>query len=101
MLPTDPPTAVDFMFAPNAEWFAAVDSAGIPDAYVDSILNATLQAAARVHGVMCRTLKRHDDIEHINRAKDWPIRHYEPRLGWFYWRECGPVMRHSETNGRG
>jgi len=98
-IPESPPVAVDFMLIPNNAWLAAVDSSGLPDAHVDSVLDATFQAAAERHGVLCRPLKRHDDIEHINEAQHWPVKHYEPRIGLFLWRECGPVMPRSETNG--
>jgi len=92
MIPTHPPIAIDFMLAPHARWFAGVDSAGVPDAVVDSSLNAIFQMAAKQHHILCKTLKRHDDIEHVKQAENWPIRHYDWQVGWFYWRECGPTM---------
>lgn len=92
-----PPLAMEYMLVPNDGWQAAVDSAGFRDAYVDSILNLTFQSAAKRHHVICRPLKRHYSTKHIEDAMRWPIRHYEPQIGWFLWRECGPEAGHVRT----
>ena len=90
--PQGPPLAMEYMLVPSNAWRAAVDSAGPPDSYVDSILNLTFQSAAKRHNVICRPLTRHYSQEHIDEGLRWPIRRYEPQVGWFLWRECGPSM---------